>query len=125
MELKINGELRNIEADPQMPLLWILRDELGMMGTKFGCGIGICGSCNVLMNGNSRRSCRIPVSAAVGQEITTIEGVSRDNSHPVQKAWLELDVSQCGYCQPGQIIAAVALLKKNAHPTDEDIDEAM
>ena len=125
MVLKVNGKSHPVKVDDKTPLLWVLRDELGMCGTKFGCGIGLCGSCNVLVNGVARRACTMPVSAVAGQEITTIEGLSEDTSHPVQKAWLDLDVSQCGYCQPGQILAAVSLLKANPHPTDEDIDRAM
>jgi len=123
--LSINNKNYEIEADPAMPLLWAIRDLAGLTGTKFGCGISQCGACTIHFNGNPVRSCTIPVSAAVKQKITTIEGLSTDNSHPVQKAWIEEQVPQCGYCQSGQIMAAAALLKKNANPTDRDIDTAM
>jgi isoquinoline 1-oxidoreductase subunit alpha len=123
--LNINNKKYEIEADPSMPLLWAIRDLAGLTGTKFGCGISQCGACAVYFNGNPVRSCSIPVSAAVSQKITTIEGLSTDNSHPVQKAWIEEQVPQCGYCQSGQIMAAAALLKRNANPTDKDIDTAM
>ena len=123
--LSINNKNYEIEADPAMPLLWAIRDLAGLTGTKFGCGISQCGACTIHFNGNPVRSCTIPVSAAVKQKITTIEGLSTDNSHPVQKAWIEEQVPQCGYCQSGQIMAAAALLKKNANPTDKDIDTAM
>jgi isoquinoline 1-oxidoreductase alpha subunit len=124
-KLSINNKNYEIEADPSMPLLWAIRDLAGLTGTKFGCGISQCGACTVYFNGNPVRSCSIPVSAAVSQKITTIEGLSTDNSHPVQKAWIEEQVPQCGYCQSGQIMAAAALLKRNANPTDKDIDTAM
>jgi len=124
-KLSINNKNYEIEADPSMPLLWAIRDLAGLTGTKFGCGISQCGACTVHFNGNPVRSCSIPVSAAVNQKITTIEGLSTDNSHPVQKAWIEEQVPQCGYCQSGQIMAAAALLKRNANPTDKDIDTAM
>lgn len=123
--LNINNKNYSIEADPSMPLLWAIRDLAGLTGTKFGCGIAQCGSCTVHFNGNPVRSCSIPVSAAATQKITTIEGLSENNSHPVQKAWIEEQVPQCGYCQSGQIMAAAALLKKNANPTDSEIDIAM
>ena len=123
--LSINNKNYEIEADPAMPLLWAIRDLAGLTGTKFGCGIAQCGACTVHFNGNPVRSCTIPVSTAANQKITTIEGLSADNNHPVQKAWIEEQVPQCGYCQSGQIMAAAALLKKNANPTDKDIDIAM
>ena len=123
--LNINNKNYQIEADPQMPLLWAIRDLVGLTGTKFGCGISQCGACTVHFNGNAVRSCSIPVSAAATQKITTIEGLSTDNSHPVQKAWIEEQVPQCGYCHSGQIMAATALLKRNANPTDKDIDTSM
>lgn len=123
--LQINGKAVTIEADEKMPLLWAIRDLVGLTGTKFGCGVAQCGACTVLLNGNPIRSCSIPASAVTGQPITTIEGLSADNSHPVQKAWIAEQVPQCGYCQSGQILAAAALLNKHPHPTDEDIDMAM
>jgi isoquinoline 1-oxidoreductase alpha subunit len=125
MSLRINGKLHPVKVDGKMPLLWFLRDELGLTGTKIGCGKGICGTCTVLVDGIAKRSCILPVAAVTGQEITTIEGLGAGHLHPVQKAWLELDVSQCGYCQAGQIVTAVALLKKIPQPTDADIDAAM
>ena len=123
--LNINGKPTPVEADEKMPLLWVIRDIIGLTGTKFGCGIAQCGACTVLLNGNPIRSCSIPASAVAGQPITTIEGLSSDNSHPVQKAWISEQVPQCGYCQSGQILAAAALLSKNPHPNDQDIDMAM
>ena len=123
--LQINGKTYSIEADAKMPLLWAIRDLVGLTGTKYGCGIAQCGACTVHLNGTPVRSCSIPVSAAATQKITTIEGLSDDNSHPVQKAWIAEQVPQCGYCQSGQIMAATALLKRNPHPTDKDIDTAM
>jgi isoquinoline 1-oxidoreductase alpha subunit len=123
--LTINEKKYNIEADPKMPLLWAIRDLAGLTGTKYGCGIAQCGACTVHLNGTPVRSCSIPVSAAATQKITTIEGLSADNSHPVQQAWIAEQVPQCGYCQSGQIMAATALLKKNPKPTDKDIDVAM
>ena len=123
--LSINNKNYEIEADPAMPLLWAIRDLAGLTGTKFGCGIAQCGACTVYFNGNPVRSCAISVSTVANQKITTIEGLSADNNHPVQKAWIEEQVPQCGYCQSGQIMAAAALLKKNANPTDKDIDIAM
>jgi len=123
--LQINGKTYSIEADAKMPLLWAIRDLAGLTGTKYGCGIAQCGACTVHLNGTPVRSCSIPVSAAATQKITTIEGLSDDNSHPVQKAWIAEQVPQCGYCQSGQIMAATALLKRNPHPTDKDIDTAM
>jgi isoquinoline 1-oxidoreductase subunit alpha len=123
--LRINQKAYDIDVDPQMPLLWALRDHVHLKGTKFGCGIGQCGACTVHLNGNAMRACQVPVSVAKNMEITTIEGIAEDASHPVQKAWIEEQVPQCGYCQSGQIMSAVALLKRNPHPTDADIDLAM
>ena len=123
--LQINGQTVSVEADPKMPLLWVIRDLVHLTGTKYGCGIAQCGACTVHLNGNPVRSCSIPVSSAAAQKITTIEGLSTDNSHPVQQAWLDEQVPQCGYCQSGQIMAAAALLKKNPNPSDKDIDTAM
>lgn len=124
--LTINGAPRDVEVDPDTPLLWALREQLGMTGTKFGCGIAQCGSCTVLVDGVATRSCVLPVGAIMPeQEIVTIEGLSSDGSHPVQKAWLALDVPQCGYCQSGMIMAAVGLLQQNGNPTDADIDAEM
>ena len=124
-KLTINNKIYNLEADPKMPLLWAIRDLANLTGTKYGCGVAQCGACTVHLNGNPVRSCSIPVAAAVNQQITTIEGLSEDNSHPVQQAWIKEQVPQCGYCQSGQIMAATALLKKNPNPTDKDIDTAM
>jgi len=123
--LKINGKTQQVDVDPSTPILWVLRDHLNVPGTKFGCGMAMCGACTVHLDGNAVRSCSLPVSAIGKGAITTIEGISADASHPVQKAWLEHDVAQCGYCQGGQIMSAVALLKSNPKPTDEDIDNAM
>jgi isoquinoline 1-oxidoreductase subunit alpha len=123
--LKINGKARQVDVDPNTPVLWVLRDSLNMVGTKFGCGMAQCGACTVHVDGNAVRSCVLPVSAIGKQEITTIEGLSEKGDHPVQKAWLEHDVAQCGYCQTGQIMTATALLKSNPKPTDADIDAAM
>lgn len=125
LELIINSNKHTVEADPKMPLLWIIRDFIGLTGTKYGCGIAQCGACTVYLNGIPVRSCSLPVGAVVNKEITTIEGLSLDNSHPVQQAWIEEQVPQCGYCQSGQILSAAALLKKNPNPTDKDIDVAM
>ena len=125
ISLSVNGKKVSVSDTPDTPLLWVLRDTLGMTGTKYGCGIAQCGACTVHVNGEPVRSCSMPVSAAAGKRITTIEGLSGDSSHPVQKAWAALDVPQCGYCQSGQIMAAAALLKKIPKPTDKDIDEAM
>ena len=124
-KLNINQKTYEVEADPQTPLLWVLRDEAGLTGTKYGCGIAQCGACTVHLNGNPIRSCSIPVAAASSQQITTIEGLSDDQSHPVQKAWIDAQVPQCGYCQSGQIMSAVALLNRKPKPSDEDIDTAM
>lgn len=123
--LTINGESKQVDVAPDTPILWVLRDELGLVGTKFGCGIAQCGACTVHLEGNAVRACSIPVSAAEGKSITTIEGLSADGDHPVQKAWLEVDVPQCGYCQAGQIMNAVALLKRNPNPSDQEIESAM
>ncbi|GAB5558906.1 MAG: (2Fe-2S)-binding protein [Synoicihabitans sp.] len=123
--LNINGEDRSVEADPAMPLLWVLRDLLDLTGTKYSCGIGQCGTCTIHLNGSPIRSCVYPVSGAAGQAITTIEGLSANGDHPVQEAWKEMDVPQCGYCQSGQIMSATALLESNANPSDADIDAAM
>jgi len=123
--LTINGTERTLDAEPGMPLLWALRDLAGLTGTKFGCGKALCGACTVHVDGEPVRSCSFPLSAADGREITTIEGLSPDGSHPVQVAWRELNVPQCGYCQSGQIMSAVALLERNPKPSDADIDTAM
>jgi len=123
--LQINGKQHQLEADPAMPLLWALRDLLGLTGTKYSCGISVCGACTVLVEGKPVRSCVTPVSMVSGKAITTIEGLSADRSHPVQQAWLEEQVPQCGYCQSGQILSAVALLNSKPQPTDADIDAAM
>ncbi|MCU0324025.1 MAG: (2Fe-2S)-binding protein [Spirosomaceae bacterium] len=123
--LKINGKTQQVDVAPSTPVLWVLRDNLNMPGTKFGCGMAQCGACTVHLDGNAVRSCSLPVSAVGKSAITTIEGLSADASHPVQKAWLEHDVAQCGYCQSGQIMSAAALLKSNPNPTDEEIDAYM
>jgi isoquinoline 1-oxidoreductase subunit alpha len=125
LTLKINNKNYTIDTDPKMPLLWAIRDLAGLTGTKYGCGIAQCGACTVHLEGAPVRSCSIPVSAAANKNITTIEGLSNDNSHPVQQAWILEQVPQCGYCQSGQIMAATALLKKTPNPTDKDIDAAM
>ena len=125
MKLTINQTEQLIEAEPDTPLLWVLRDELALTGTKYGCGIGLCGSCTVLVDGKPVRSCTTPIARLEGRRITTIEGVSEDNSHPVQRAWRALEVPQCGYCQSGQILSAIALLEEEADPSDEAIDRAM
>lgn len=123
--LKINSKEYQLEADENTPLLWAIRDLIGLKGTKYGCGIGSCGACTVHLDGVPIRSCQLPISVIENQDITTIEGLSENGDHPVQKAWLELDVAQCGYCQTGQIMTASALLKNNPNPTDEDIDSFM
>ena len=123
--LTLNGKPLTLKADPETPLLWVIRDEVGLMGTKFSCGAGLCGACTVHLDGKAVRSCITPLSAAAGKSITTIEGLSRHGEHPVQKAWVALDVAQCGYCQSGQIMSASALLTHTPHPTDADIDAAM
>jgi len=123
--LTVNGHAVTVDADPSTPLLWVLRDHLAMTGTKFGCGMALCGACTVHVDGAAVRSCVLPVSAVEGKAITTIEGLSPDRSHPVQRAWLEIDVPQCGYCQSGQIMSAAALLSQNPNPSDAHIDAAM
>ena len=125
INLNINRKEYNIEADPNTPLLWVLRDIIGLVGTKYGCGVAQCGACTVHLNGEAVRSCVTKVSRAAGQKIVTIEGLSEKNDHPLQKAWQELDVPQCGYCQSGQIMSAAVLLNENKNPTDQDIDDAM
>jgi isoquinoline 1-oxidoreductase subunit alpha len=125
MKLHVNGTVREIDAPGDMPLLWVLRDLLGYTGVKYGCGIGLCGACTVHLDGKAVRSCVLPASAVGDRKVTTIEGLSSDGSHPVQQAWREIDVVQCGYCQSGQIMAAAALLADNPSPNDEDIDAAM
>ena len=122
---EVNGTQRTVDVPPDMPLLWVLRDELDLKGTKFGCGIAQCGACTVHLNGSPTRSCITPASAVEGARVTTIEGLSPDGSHPLQRAWLELDVPQCGYCQAGQLMSAAALLAEKPEPTDADIDAAM
>ena len=125
ISLNVNGRDHQVEVDPQTPLLWVIREWLGMTGTKFGCGIGQCGACSVHLDGAVVRSCSLPAIVASGRKIVTIEGISPDSSHPVQVAWLAHEVPQCGYCQSGQIMAAVALLAKSPHPTDDQIDASM
>ena len=125
IKFTLNGKLQTVDASPEMPLLWVLRDTLGMTGTKFGCGMALGGACTVHINGDAVRSCITQVSTVAGKTVTTIEGLSTDASHPVQAAWIEEDVPQCGYCQSGQIMSAASLLAKKAQPTDADIDEAM
>lgn len=123
--LNINGTSKQVDVDPSTPVLWVLRDHLDLVGTKFGCGIAQCGACTIHLDGNAVRSCQLPVSAAEGASITTIEGLSENGDHPVQKAWMDHDVPQCGYCQAGQIMTAAALLQQNPNPSDEDIENAM
>jgi isoquinoline 1-oxidoreductase alpha subunit len=123
--IKVNGKLRQIEVDASTPMLWVLRDHLNLQGTKYGCGMAMCGACTIHLNGQPVRSCQLPVSAVGKQEITTIEGLSVKGDHPVQKAWLAHDVAQCGYCQSGQIMSAVALLRGNPSPSDEEIESFM
>jgi isoquinoline 1-oxidoreductase alpha subunit len=125
IQLKVNGVQRTFEGDPQMPLLWYLRDELRLTGTKFGCGVALCGACTVHRNGEAIRSCVTSMGSLSGAEITTIEGLSENGLHPVQKAWMQVNVPQCGYCQPGQMMQAAALLKSKRNPSDADIDDAM
>jgi isoquinoline 1-oxidoreductase subunit alpha len=125
IKFTLNGKQQDVNVSPEMPLLWVLRDTLGMTGTKFGCGMALCGACTVHINGSATRSCVTPVSSVAGKTVTTIEGLSSDSSHPVQQAWLELDVPQCGYCQSGMIMAVAALLKDNPKPTDQDINDAI
>jgi len=124
-KISVNRKQYDISADPSTPLLWVLRDEIGLSGTKFGCGIAQCGSCTVHVDGEARRSCITPLSSVAGKEVTTIEGLSPDGSHPLQKAWIDADAPQCGYCQSGQIMTAAVLLKTTPKPTDADIDRAM
>jgi isoquinoline 1-oxidoreductase subunit alpha len=123
--ISINGQTKSVDVDPKTPLLWVLRDTFGLTGTKYGCGIGQCGACTVILNGDAVRSCQTPVSRAAGKQVTTIEGLSTNRSHPVQRAWIEEQVPQCGYCQSGQIMSAVVLLKANPNPTDGDINDAL
>ncbi len=123
--ITVNNQMVNVDAEGDTPLLWVLRDHLGMTGTKFGCGMALCGACTVHIDGAATRSCVLPLSAVEGRSITTIEGLAKDRSHAVQRAWLEIDVPQCGYCQSGQIMSAAALLKNNPKPSDADIDAAM
>jgi isoquinoline 1-oxidoreductase alpha subunit len=125
MNLRVNGEPRELEADPEMPLLWALRDLLGLTGTKYGCGQALCGACVVHLDGDAVRSCVTPMQRAAGRSVTTIEGLSADGSHPLQRAWVELCVPQCGYCQAGQIMTAAALLRKVPKPSDAEIDQSM
>lgn len=125
IKLKVNGTVHQVDVPREMPLLWVLRDELGLTGTKFGCGLGLCGACTVHVDGVETRSCSTDVGAVDGKSITTIEGLGRGELHPLQRAWLDADVSQCGYCQPGQIMTAAALLARKPHPTDAEIDDAM
>jgi isoquinoline 1-oxidoreductase alpha subunit len=123
--LNINGKMREVDVDPSTPMLWVLRDHLRLLGTKFGCGVSVCGACTIHLEDEAVRSCQLTVSQVGDRSITTIEGLSENGDHPLQKAWLEHDVSQCGYCQPGQIMQAAALLKDNPDPTDREIEEAM
>jgi isoquinoline 1-oxidoreductase alpha subunit len=123
--ISVNGQLRDLEAPADMPLLWVLRDLLNLTGTKYGCGMALCGSCTVHLDGEAVRSCQTPISSVGQKKVVTIEGLSPDGSHPVQRAWIEEQVVQCGYCQPGQIMEAAALLRKHPHPSDEDIDREM
>jgi isoquinoline 1-oxidoreductase alpha subunit len=125
IKLNINKKTYEVDVDPDTPLLWVLRDAIGLVGTKYGCGVAQCGACVVHLNGEAVRSCVTKVSRAVGQKVVTIEGLSENNDHPLQKAWMELDVPQCGYCQSGQIMSAAVLLRENSNPTDEDIANAM
>jgi len=123
--LKVNGKTKQVDVDPTTPVLWVLREHLNMQGTKYGCGVSMCGACTIHLNGSAVRSCQLPVSSIGNKEITTIEGLSEKGDHPVQKAWLEHDVAQCGYCQTGQIMSAAALLKAKPNPGDADIEAAM
>jgi len=123
--LKINGTIRDVDVDPSTPMLWVLRDHLRLLGTKYGCGVAVCGACTIHLGDQAVRSCQLAVSEVGDQRVTTIEGLSKNGDHPVQKAWLEHDVAQCGYCQPGQIMQAVALLKQNPDPTEKEIEDAM
>jgi isoquinoline 1-oxidoreductase subunit alpha len=123
--LKLNGKSLELKSEPDTPLLWVVREEIGLTGTKFGCGAGLCGACTVHLDGVAVRSCQTPLSAATGKSVSTIESLSRNNTHPLQKAWIKHDVPQCGYCQSGQLMSAAALLTKNKNPSDADIDAAM
>lgn len=123
--LEINGEKKVVDVAEDTPMLWVLRDHLDLVGTKYGCGVAMCGACTIHLDGNAARACQIPASVAEGKSITTIEGLSKDGDHPLQKAWLSVDVPQCGYCQAGQIMNAAALLERNPNPTDEEIESAM
>ena len=125
LELNVNGRMRTVDVEPEMPLLWVLRDQLDLPGAKYGCGIAVCGACTLHVDGEPTRSCTLPVSAVVGKKIVTIEGLSEKGLHRVQKAWIEHEVPQCGYCQTGMIMAAAALLAKNPKPSDPDIDAAI
>ena len=125
LTLEINSRQQIVDADPEMPLLWVLRDLLNMTGTKYGCGVGLCGACTVHIDGVATRSCQTPIATAADKQITTIEGLAANGLHPIQEAWIAEQVPQCGYCQPGQIMSAAALLAQKPHPTDADIDEAM
>jgi len=125
IQFTLNEKLQSVDVNPNMPLLWVLRDTLGMTGTKFGCGMALCGACTVHINGAATRSCVTPISSVAGKKVMTIEGLSPDRSHPVQQAWIEIDVPQCGYCQSGQIMSAAALLAATPNPDDSDIDAAM
>jgi isoquinoline 1-oxidoreductase subunit alpha len=125
IDFQVNGKAVRVDADPSTPLLWVLRDHLGLTGTKFGCGMALCGACTVLVDGAATRACVLPLSTLAGKSVTTIEGLSQHNDHPLQKAWQELDVPQCGYCQSGQIMAAAALLEDKPKPSDADIDTAL
>jgi isoquinoline 1-oxidoreductase subunit alpha len=123
--LKLNGKSLELKSEPDTPLLWVVREEIGLTGTKFGCGAGLCGACTVHLDGVAVRSCQTPLSAAAGKSVSTVESLSRNNTHPLQKAWIKHDVPQCGYCQSGQLMSAAALLTKNKNPSDADIDAAM
>ena len=125
ISISVNGKVHQLDVEPEMPLLWVLRDEIGLTGTKFGCGIAQCGACTVHVNGEAMRSCSVPVGTIEGAKVTTIEGLSPESRHPIQQAWLAEDVPQCGYCQSGQIMAAVAFLEQNPKPTDADIDTGL
>lgn len=125
ISFNLNGSTVSVQAEPDTPLLWVIRDEVGLTGTKFGCGAALCGACTVHLNGSPIRSCQTPVSAVAGKNVATVESLSADNSHPLQKAWIKHQVPQCGYCQSGQLMSAAALLAKNKNPSDADIDNAM
>ena len=125
ISFNLNGTTVSVQAEPDTPLLWVIRDEVGLTGTKFGCGAALCGACTVHLNGSPIRSCQTPVSAVAGKKVATVESLSADNSHPLQKAWIKHQVPQCGYCQSGQLMSAAALLSKNKNPSDADIDNAM